>query len=111
MDLIKSLLNMDYTKEEFEGLGYRHVKQLPDGCWVGIIDLAFTTAICIDLNETGYLYRFCFKEEEMAISALTKMQSAEEVPIGWIACRPPTRLPQPCMHSNTARWGINFAGI
>ena len=74
--------------EFFTSVGYREVRKLPDGNFVGIVPLMFTTGLCIDLNSCGHNKRFCFKKEADALQALANLQSVDDEPTGWIARRP-----------------------
>ena len=102
----------DESKEKyFLECGYTHVRKLPDGKWAGILPLVGTTAIAVDINAVSLRYRFCFDDKNLLYKAFIEMESVEDIPIGWIACRPPERLPQPCfsaLDGEVLRWGISF---
>lgn len=103
----------DKGKEKYflEECAYTHVRKLPDGKWIGIMPLMFTTAIAVDIDFVGLKYRFCFDDKKLLYQAFISMQSIEDIPIGWIACRPAERLPQPCFFAKDGevlRWGISF---
>lgn len=68
-------------KAFFENSYYHHVRKLADGTWAGILELAYTAAICTDLNDDSqFHYRWCFKDRDMAITELDKMQSYDTIP-------------------------------
>lgn len=71
---------------------YMYVRLLPDGVWIGLIDLLYTTALCVGLDQYGYERRYCYEEGRLALAELEKMQSGGDVPRGWIAARPPVLL-------------------
>ena len=62
-------------------------KQLEDGTYVAVVELMFTTAICVDMSVTGYANRFCFTDHWQALSEFRKMTSIDTEPTGWIARR------------------------
>ena len=102
----------DESKEKyFLECGYTHVRKLPDGKWIGILPLVSTTDIAVDINAVSLRYRFCFDDKNLLYKAFIEMESVEDIPIGWIACSPPERLPQPCyfaLDGEVLRWGISF---
>jgi len=77
-------LNMN----DLQQLGYRWVRQLSDGTWIGITDLLYTTAICIDLNAEGYESRYCFKNPIDALNQFFDMEHIDSEVVGFIAQRP-----------------------
>lgn len=66
---------------------YQNVRVLDDGTIVGTIELIYTRAIVIDLNEYGYEKRFCFEDRERAVEEINKLTTGEDEPTGWIARR------------------------
>ena len=103
----------DESKEKYflEECGYIHVRKLPDGKLIGILPLVFTTAIAVDIDAIGLRYRFCSDDRSLLYQAFLEMESVEDIPVGWIACRPVERLPQPCflaLDGEVLRWGISF---
>lgn len=74
--------------KDLEAKGYYdNVRELPDGTIVGTQRLMFTTAIFVGLNEWGWERRFCFEDPAVAVRELNKMESGEDIPVGWIARR------------------------
>jgi len=67
--------------------GYFNVRELPDGTFAGLYKLLFTTAICTGLDEMGYAYRWCFDDPVLALTELTRIETMDEQPIGFIARR------------------------
>ena len=57
----------------------------------GIQPLIFSTAIVVDLHESGYVSRFCYAIKTMAILELAKWYrkgfDKSQLPRHWIACR------------------------
>ena len=79
---------MRVTKEYLEEQGYYAIRQLPDGTWAGLVQLAFTTGLCLNLDETGYDSRFCYEDQQDAVYALMALKSAKDTPmVGWVAQR------------------------
>lgn len=69
---------------------YMHVRLLADGVWIGLIEMLYTTALCVGLDRYGYERRYCYEDGHIAFLELQKMQSGRDVPRGWIAARPPS---------------------
>ena len=74
---------IEYLKEQ----GYENLKALDDGTIVGTLELMFTRAICIGLNEWSWEKRFCFQDREMAVTELNKLVEGDDEPTGYIARR------------------------
>lgn len=70
-----------------EPQGYQNLRELPDGYVVGTMELIFTRAIFIGLNEWSFEKRFCFSDRELALTELAKIQSVDDEPTGWVARR------------------------
>lgn len=77
----------DLAKCEVEAMGYRNVRQLPDGTWAGTIELLYTRAVCTGITELSYAYRWCFEDKQRAIDELNKMQAMDDQLQGWVARR------------------------
>ena len=75
------------TRDDVESLGYRNVRQLPDGTWAGTIELIFTRAICTGIDWISYAHRWCFEDRELAVSELNKLENMDDWPQGWVARR------------------------
>lgn len=75
--------------------GYFNIKtEMVDGVrvWAANYKLMFTTAICYGLNETGYERRYCFDDNQLAVTELERWVndhrlSDEHEPVGFIAKR------------------------
>lgn len=57
---------------------YTDVRALEDGTIIGIGNLLFTKAIYIDLSDTGWGQRFCFKDAELAWDEYMKLRCGDE---------------------------------
>lgn len=66
---------------------YQNVRVLDDGTIVGTTELAYTRAICIGLDYTGWSKRFCFENRSVAVSELQKLKTGNDEPEGYIARR------------------------
>ncbi len=54
---------------------------LDDGSWVAISKLAYTWAVCVDMDAvTAYRYRWCFADFSEALYFLNTMTDFDEVP-------------------------------
>jgi hypothetical protein len=69
------------------GGSYREVRVLPDGSVAALADLLYTRAIVLDCDLIGYGARFCFKDKALADQRFAELQSADDVPEGFIARR------------------------
>jgi len=68
-------------KAWIEASHYIMPRKLDDGSWVAITKLAYTWAVCVDMDEvTAYRYRWCFKDFGEAIYFLSTMVDFDEVP-------------------------------
>ena len=76
------------NKKFFEEMGYASVRQLDDGTWIGLIQLLFTTGLCIGLDEFSWRRRYCYDDKIKLIDAYNKIEKGTDIPIGWIAKRP-----------------------
>jgi hypothetical protein len=78
------------------GLGdYSHWRKLDDDTWVCLGKMLYTTAILVDVMETGYAFRYCFEDRAKAVEELSKMETIDSVPEGYIVRKPellPTKL-------------------
>lgn len=66
---------------------YERCKKLADGSYATLLKLMYTTAICLDVTDTGYDTRFCFENREKALEEFAKLKSCDDVPEGWLARR------------------------
>lgn len=75
---------MMMTKEEVEALGYEQARQLPDGAWVAIARMIYTTAIVVDIDLLCYDHRFCFEHRADAEREILRMSAVDDEPAGYI---------------------------
>jgi hypothetical protein len=68
-----------------EDNGYLDVRYLPDGSYAALLNLMFTRAIILDVDRCGYGARFCFEDRSLADQRFQELQSADDVPAGFIA--------------------------
>lgn len=67
---------------------YLRVRILPDGTVAGLGELLTTRAIHLDLDMYGWSRRYCFADRDLASQRFDELQSADDVPQGFIASRP-----------------------
>lgn len=68
--------------------GYKNIRVLDDGTIVGTLDLLFTRAVCIDLNEMGWGSRYCYPDRDLAVKACNAMVDGDHPPLlGYVAQR------------------------
>lgn len=62
--------------------GFLRVRQLADDSWIGVLRLAFTTSVCMDIDEvTPFRYRWCFSDPAEANHFFESAVDYDEVPI------------------------------
>lgn len=60
----------------------RTPRQLVDGTWCGIVELLFTTSVCMDITpDSAFKYRWCFEDRAEAEYLLATAQDFDEVPV------------------------------
>jgi len=67
--------------------GYIAARVLPDGSVAALLDLAYTRAICLGVTRWGWENRFCFEDRALADRRFARLESEEDVPVGFIARR------------------------
>jgi len=67
---------------------YREVRVLPDGTVAAIHDLLTTRSIMLDCDEWSFKRRFCFSDRALADKRFAELESAQDVPQGYVARRP-----------------------
>lgn len=63
-------------------------RELPDGSVAVVERLTTTWSLILGVTEWEWHYRFCYAKKADAIAALETIQSENDVPEGWLACRP-----------------------
>jgi hypothetical protein len=66
--------------------GYRHVLEIGDVV-CAVTKFAFTSGVCVDLDEEGYDRRYCFEHERDAIFALASWDGTGHISGPWIKCK------------------------
>ncbi|HGH5398728.1 TPA: hypothetical protein ACJI3N_005332 [Raoultella planticola] len=74
------------TDREIESIlldhGFKIVRKIQDGSWIGILPLAFTTSVCMDIDEfTPFRYRWCFADPAEATYLFDTATEFDEVPV------------------------------
>lgn len=67
-------------------------RRLPDGSFAGLQRLVTTTSVVLGIDEFFWRYRFCYTDPDDARNQYLLLQSEEDVPDGWVACRPEVRI-------------------
>ncbi|HBM2881016.1 TPA: hypothetical protein LVL09_004838 [Klebsiella oxytoca] len=61
--------------------GFSKVRQLEDGTWVGVLKLAYTTSVCVDIEEISpFRYRWCFENPAEADYFFETVKDYREIP-------------------------------
>lgn len=61
--------------------GFSKVRQLEDNTWIGILKLAFTTSVCVDIDEfSPFQYRWCFEDPAEANYFFETIKDYREIP-------------------------------
>lgn len=71
-------------QSKFEEYGYTPVKQLADGRWIGVYNMAYTTGLFVDLDEAGYDHRYCYEHRRDTVAALEAWDGTGDPPGPWI---------------------------
>lgn len=79
----------EFTERMRSEFGFFGAKRLADGTYVGLMKLAFATAICIGTDEmTPQKRRYCYTDFTQCIHEFVNITTGDDVPEGWIARRP-----------------------
>lgn len=70
------------TIERLQSMGYKNVRQFPDGSFAATFQFLYTCAIVHKLYEFGYSDRWCYRCAEEAVEALAAWDGTGE-PAGW----------------------------
>ena len=75
----------DWSKEEVESFltknRFEMFRQLETGEWIGLLRLAFTMSVCMDISpDTPYSYRWCFQDANEALYFYENAKEFDEVP-------------------------------
>ncbi|HCU0313187.1 TPA: hypothetical protein OUE34_005267 [Klebsiella pneumoniae] len=63
------------------GQGFIKVRKIDDGSWIGILPLAYTTSVCMDIEEiTPFRYRWCFANPVEALYLFDTATEFYEIP-------------------------------
>lgn len=69
--------------------GFIYAKRLEDGTYAGVLQLAFTYAICTGLTRCNIERRYCFERPiTNCLWAFKHLKSFNDEPTGWISSRP-----------------------
>ncbi|HAT1642304.1 TPA: hypothetical protein I8Y18_003466 [Raoultella ornithinolytica] len=73
----------DTEVEEFLlSQGFTRVRKIKDGSWIGILPLAFTTSVCMDIEDiTPFRYRWCFSDPDEAKYLFDTAKEFDEIPV------------------------------
>jgi hypothetical protein len=72
------------SEEWFLAETYYRSRQLPDGRWIAVRDMLYTTGLFVDVTERTYRLRFCFEHASEAVAALESWDGADDPPGLWI---------------------------
>lgn len=74
-------VNEDDFKAFLAKEGYTVFKKLPDGEWVAIMPLAFSTSVCCGIDYISpFKYRWCFKKPSDAVDFYNELKEFDEIP-------------------------------
>lgn len=83
---------MTPAKELFLTLGYRAVRQLPDGRWIGVTAFIYTAGLVVGLTASSYDYRYCYATLAAALRDAEQWDGTGDPPGPWIKLKGhPTR--------------------
>jgi hypothetical protein len=83
----------EYTLEELEAFravnNYLAIKRLDDGSIAVLMELVFTRAILLGVEEVvAFRQRFCFENRAWASREFDLLKTEHDEPEGWTATRP-----------------------
>lgn len=67
--------------------GYRPLRDLPSGELAGVMDMMWTAALCVGLDELGYRVRYCYATRAEAEAALKAWDGAGDPSGPWIKAK------------------------
>lgn len=72
-------------EKELQELGYAFPRQLPDGRWIAIQVMLYTTGLFVGLDPVGYAYRYCYESfGEAVLDAALRWNGDGDPPGPWI---------------------------
>ena len=80
------------SDEWFLAETYYRSRQLPDGRWIAVRDMLFTTGLYVDIDEWSWRTRFCFEHAAEAVQALEEWDGTGDPPGMWIKEKPSNRM-------------------
>ena len=72
--------------------GYVRCIKLPNGQVAGLLQMIYTTALCVGLDELGYQRRYCYETKQQATEALDAWDGMGDPPGLWLKEKPSNRL-------------------
>ena len=85
-------MNDSELKTSLESDGYKNLRKLPDGTWIGTMLMVFTTGLFVGLNQSGWRRRYCYERVSDAALAATEWNGQGDPPGPWIKEKPSDRL-------------------
>lgn len=82
----------DLTQEDMARLGYSHCKKLPNGEWLAIQNMLYTTGLFIVVDSMTWRTRFCYEDFSDAVDACLEWDGEGDPPGNWIKQKPEDRL-------------------
>jgi hypothetical protein len=74
------------TREWLGNIG--HIRQIPNGHWIGVSRFCFTFGLCVGLEDwMGIGYRYCYKSPFDAVKACLLWDGERDAPGPWIKCK------------------------
>ena len=67
--------------------GYHPVRQLPDGTWIGLRQMMYTTGLFTGLDHYGYRCRYCYETAGQALVDLARWDGTGDPPGLWIKAK------------------------
>ena len=83
------------SSEWFIAENYLRWRQLPDGRWLAVQNMLFTTALLVDVTALSWRRRFCYEDPAEAVLALEEwdgMGDPPDPPGMWIKEKPGDRM-------------------
>lgn len=84
-------------------LGYRRARQLPDGTWLAVKPMLFTTGLFVGLTGDTYERLYCYESYYDALGAVMVWDGNGDPPGKWIKEKPSERLNPDWIKENDTR--------
>lgn len=72
------------TEAEILAHGYVAARQLPDGRWIALMSMLYTTGLFVNIDPVGYSYRYCYEHAGEAFADFIIWDGSNDPPGPWV---------------------------